>query len=140
MANELNNLVDAVAVLLDEMPQYKQVHKHEPDTISTSCEVAIIQDLGTQGQYGVQQHEEVHTLRIRTYILVGADIEYPEQLLRQVFNLLVDKFNAHVTLNDAATISRITRYLTGYLNLGGVLCRIMDVFLEATIVVNTTYA
>lgn len=140
MANELDGLVDNVASLLEEITQYKQVHKHEPDVISTSCEVAIIVDVGTQGQAGTQQHDEVHTLRLRTYILVGADIEYPEQLLRQLFNLQCDKFNVHISLDGAAIISRLTRYMTGYLVVAGKLCRIMDTFLEARIRVDTAYA
>lgn len=140
MANELDTLVDNVASLLEEITQYKQVHKHEPDVIPTSCEVAVIQDAGSHGQYGVSVHEEVHTLRLRTYILVGIDIAYPEELMRQLLNLQCDKFNLHVTLDGAATTSTLTRYLTGYLNIGGVLCRIMDTFLEARILVQTDYA
>ena len=140
MANELDTLVDNVAALLDEISQYKQVRTHEPDAISTSCEASVLVDIGTHGQYGVQQHEEKHTLRIRTYILIGADIKYPEQLMRQILSLQYDKFNLHVNLDGAATTSQITNYRTGYLNIGGVLCRILDTFLEATILVNTAYA
>ena len=140
MANELDTLVDNVAALLDEISQYKQIHRNEPDVISTSCEAAILVDIGTQGQYGVQQHEEKHTLRIRSYIVVGADIKYPEQLTRQLLNLQVDKFNQHVNLDGGAEISNLSNYRTGYLNIAGVLCRILDTFLEATIVVNTPYA
>lgn len=140
MANELDTLVDNVASLLEEITQYKQVHKHEPDVISTSCEASVIVDVGTQGQAGTQRHDEVHTLRLRTYIPVGADIEYPEQLLRQLFNLQCDKFNVHVSLDDAAVVSQLTGYMTGYLVVAGILCRIMDTFLEARIRVATTYA
>lgn len=140
MADELDTLVDSIKSLLEEITEYKQVHAHEPDVISTSCEAAVLADVGTHGQYGVMVHEEVHTLRIRSYVKVGADIEYPESLTRQLINLLQDKMNAHVTLDGAATTSRLTGYRTGYLNIAGVLCRIVDTLLEATILVNTAYA
>ena len=140
MANELETVIDNVADLLDEIPEYKQVHKHEPDVISTSCEAAILTAVGTHGQYGAGVHEEAHTLRIRSYILVGADIEHPEDLMRKLINLQQDKFNSHVTLDGAATTSRLTSYRTGYLNVAEVLCRILDTFLEASLLVNTTYA
>ena len=140
MANELDTLVANVKSLLEEITQYKQVFDHEPDIISTSCEAAVLADIGTQGQFGVQQHEEKHTLRVRSYIVIGADIKYPEQLTRQLFNLQVDKFNLHVNLDGGAEISTLSNYRTGYLNIAGVLCRILDTFLEATIVVGTAYA
>lgn len=140
MANELDNCVDAVAALLDEITTYTQVHKREPDQMTTKCEVAVLMDTGTHGQAGMSLHNQTHMLLLRTYMKISAYPDGPEQTIRQLWGSQVDKFNLHVTLNGTATRSNLEGYTTGYMNISGVVCRIMDTTLEAMIVVATAYA
>lgn len=139
MANELDDCVDAVADLLDEITTYTQVHKREPDQVTTSCEVAVLMDTGTHGQAGMSLHNQTHMLLLRTYMPLGAYPDGPEQTIRQLWGSQVDKFNLHVQLDDTATRSNLEGYTTGYMNIAGVPCRIMDTILEVMIVVATAY-
>lgn len=139
MAGELDACVDAVANLLDEISTYQQVHKREPDQVTTSCEAAVLMEAGTHGQAGMSLHNQTHMLLLRTYMPIGAYPDGPEQTIRQLWGLQVDKFNLHVTLDGTATRSNLESYTTGYMNIDGVVCRIMDTTLEAMIVVATAY-
>lgn len=140
MAGELDDCVDAVASLLDEITTYTQVHKREPDQVTTSCEVAVLMEAGTHGQAGMSLHRQSHMLLLRTYMPMGAYPDGPEDTIRLLFNLIVDKMNKHVTLDGTAARSNVESYITGYMNIAGVACRIMDVTLEIMVVVATAYA
>jgi len=139
MAGELDDCIDAVASLLDEITTYTQVHKREPDQVTTKCEVAVLMDTGTHGQAGMSLHRQSHMLLLRTYMPIGAYPDGPEDTIRLLWNLLIDKFNLHVTLDGTATRSNLESYTTGYMNIAGVICRIMDAALEVMIVVATAY-
>lgn len=139
MANELTNLADAVYDLLGEITTFKRIHKNEPDSIETVCEVAILTDIGVSGQQATMMHRDTHTLRIRVYIPRQHGQE-AETTMRQLWDAMRAKFTNNVTLNGTAQYCNLDRYTTGYQVVAGVLCRIMDAFLTAQVKIGTTYA
>jgi len=139
MAEELITCRDAVRDLLDEITTYEIVHTREPDNIRTRCEVAVLMDSGMHGQGGWSISMGQHKFLLRSYLPLGAYPDGAENTICELWDLLRDKFNSHVTLDSTASRSNLESYNTGYLLISGVKCRILDVVLEVTLALSEAY-
>jgi len=139
MADEFDTYTAALKVKLETITTYIQVTDYEPESVA-GVQAAIIMDAGDASQRYTQRHGYNDTILIRSYIPIGADAETAEKTARQLWTDLVAVFVGDIDVG--ATIVKVgaMRYTTGYLNVAGVLCRVLDVSLSSLIILSTSYA
>ena len=139
MSAEFDTYIAALKVKIETITTYIQVTDYEPESVA-GIQAAIIMDTGDAAQRYTQKHGYNDTVLIRSYIPIGADAATVEKTARQLWTDLVAVFVADVDVG--ATIVKVgeMRYTTGYLNVAGVLCRVLDVSLSSLMILSTTYA
>lgn len=130
MANEVKAARDAVVTLLEEITtHYSQVWTRKPPSVSTSCEVAVLMGSGRHSQMGTSTPSRLGRFQIKTWLSIGGYPEDIEDTIIELWDLQIDKFNAHVTLEGTVTRSSLERYTTGYDRVAGKPCRTMTTYL-----------
>ena len=139
-AGDIEACRDAVYTLLDTIAGFKKLWKCDPDAIVTNCEIAVLADTGTHGQFGVMCRLVKPQFRLRVYLPMGAYPEGTETTIIALWDSMVSLFNSNVTLSNTAVWSKLSGYRLGFQTVAGVKCRIMEARLLAWIAKETIYS
>lgn len=144
MAGELTACIAAVKGLMEEIATASDtlsaVWTNIPNTLITPSEAVVLMTRGTHQQLGTSTREEKHYLAIIVYMRITAYPQTPEDDMALLWNLMVDKFNAHIDLGGTAARSRLQDYRMGWETVSGNKCRRMICVLEAHVVKATAYS
>lgn len=141
MAEELYDCAVAVKALLDEIPTVvEKTHLGPPSSIVARCEVAVIVKRLRHAQAGSSAHGQRHYLLLRGYAPMGSEPEEAEKKLYKLWNLMIDKLNANVTLSGTASRSNLEDGYMGYKLVGSAKCRTLEAKLEVYLVQAEAYA
>lgn len=139
MADEFDTAVAAVKTRVETISTYIQVTAYEPLSLA-GIQAAIIMDSGEARQRGTQRHGYYDSLLIRSYIPIGADPKTAEQSARRLWTDLVSAFTGGLSIGDTVIVCNLGRYTTHYHRVSGVVCRVLDAYLDMTNILATTYA
>lgn len=139
MADEFDTAVAAVVTAVETIDTYVQVTAYEPLSLA-GIQAAVIMDSGEARQRGTQRHGYYDTLLIRSYIPIGADPKTAEETARQLWTDLVSVFTGGLSIGDTVIVCNLGRYTTRYHRVSGVVCRVLDAYLDMTNILATTYA
>lgn len=140
MADELYDCAIVVKGLMDDITTVKKTHLGYPDSIVTQLEVAVVVDRLRHHQAGTSAHGQRHYLLLRGYAPMSGDREGAEEKLYKLWNLMIDKLNANVTLSGTASRSNLERGRMGYRAPAGTKCRTLDARLEIYLLQAEAYA
>jgi len=139
VADEFDTYVAAVVTKLKTIDTFgNRVLDHPPDSVS-GVTAAVIMDTGEAAQRYTQKHGYKDTLLIRCYIPIGADRKTAEKTARQLWTDIVSVFTADVDVGATIVVMGRLSYDAGYVNVGGVFCRALDVRPESLNILTTTY-
>ena len=139
MADEFDTYVAALKARVATITTYVDVTDYEPESVA-GIQAAIIMDTGDAAQRYTQKHGYNDTVLIRSYIPIGADAKTAEKTARRLWTDLVAVFTGDVDVGGTVVKVGEMRYTAGYLNVAGVLCRVLDVSLDSLMILSTTYA
>ncbi len=144
MAGELTAVVAAVKGLMEEIATASdtlvRVSTKIPDAVVTKSEAVVLLSRARHGQLGTATREAKHYLGIIIYMPVAAYPQGPEDDMATLWNLMVDKFVAHVDLEGSTARSRLGEYRMGWETVTGVKCRRMIAVLEAHVAKSAAYS
>lgn len=140
MADEFDTYIQAIVTKLKTISTFAQVTDYEPISIGSHPQAAVLMDTGEAKQRYTQKQGYYDTVLIRCYVPIGADPKTAEQITRQLWTDIVSVFTGDVDVGATTVLVGGLRYDTGYMDVAGVLCRILDVRPSSTNILTTAYA
>lgn len=144
MAGELTAVIAAVKGLMEEIATasdtLSDVWTNIPNSLITASEAVVLMTRGRHGQFGTSARGEKHYLGIIIYMRVGTNPQEAEDNMATLWNLMVDKFNAHIDLAGTVKHSRLEDYRMGWETISGDKCRRMICALMAHVIEATAYS